>query len=100
MKIAVKMDPIDNVAVVMQDVDAGDQVSIGKEMIITAVDKMNRGHKIAVARILTGEYITKYGVSIGKAASDIEQGMHVHTHNVLDITREVNGYSIDGGRNL
>lgn len=40
------------------------------------------GHKIAMQRIKAGDKVIKYNVPIGNAVSDIEQGEHVHTHNL------------------
>jgi (2R)-sulfolactate sulfo-lyase subunit alpha len=40
------------------------------------------GHKVALKDIRTGDTIWKYGQDIGKAVAEIQQGEHVHTHNV------------------
>ena len=96
MKIAVKMDPKDNVAVVMQAVDQGDSVAVAQGAAITALQPIGRGHKMAVTPIQAGDFIVKYGVPIGKASCDIPVGAHVHVHNVLDITREVNAVQLKG----
>jgi altronate hydrolase len=40
------------------------------------------GHKVALMRIEPGEHIYRYGQRIGLASRPIEQGEHVHTHNV------------------
>ena len=99
MKIGVKMDPADNVAVVMQNVAAGDEVAVG-DIVITAINSMDRGHKIATEEITMNGSIVKYGVAVGKADCDILIGQHVHTHNVLDITKEVNACSFDTGKGV
>ena len=44
-------------------------------------------HKLALSRIQKGEPVVKYGEWIGIAACDIEQGMHVHVHNVWNTKR-------------
>ena len=44
-------------------------------------------HKLALSRIHKGEPVVKYGEWIGIAACDIEQGMHVHVHNVWNTKR-------------
>ena len=77
----------DNVAVCLQDIDAGAAASLrsGTDTItVTAVDPIPRGHKIAVRAIGNGESVLKYGEVIGKASQDIGEGNHVHTHNVVD----------------
>jgi altronate hydrolase len=40
------------------------------------------GHKLAVRPIAAGETIIKYGQPIGTATVAIDQGQHVHVHNV------------------
>ena len=40
------------------------------------------GHKIALAPIAQGAAVIKYGVVIGHATQPIQQGEHVHVHNV------------------
>lgn len=39
------------------------------------------GHKAALVDIKAGESIVKYGVVIGIATENIDQGVHVHVHN-------------------
>lgn len=89
MKVGVKMDRRDNVAVVMEDIYEGEILKIDNSSI-KARQNINRGHKIAIADLKDGEYIIKYGVPIGKAKSKIAAGEHVHVHNVIDITGEIN----------
>lgn len=40
------------------------------------------GHKVALCLIEEGGEVVKYGVIIGHARSVIEQGEHVHVHNI------------------
>jgi hypothetical protein len=74
----------DNVAMLLGDAAQGSLITIvgpaGKRDI-TAREKIELGHKIAVALILAGEPITKFGVVIGIAARRIEPGEWVHLHN-------------------
>lgn len=58
----IKINPHDNVAVVL--------------------DGELAGHKIALDDIKKGQKIIKYGYSIGKAKEYIKKGEHIHTHNV------------------
>ena len=57
-----RISPADNVAVAL----SGEKV----------------GHKFALRRIRAGEKVIKYGMPIGTALCDIEEGEHVHTHNL------------------
>ena len=52
------------------------------------------GHdKFAAADIPKGGEIVKYGFPIGVAATDIQKGEHVHTHNVLSALEGKTGYA-------
>lgn len=53
-----------------------------KDNVAVMLDGENRGHKIALRDIKAGEDIIKYGYSIGHAVEDIQEGDHVHTHNI------------------
>lgn len=100
MKKAIKIEPEDNVAVVVQDTAPGETLAVG-EISITAKDSIPIGHKVAISRIPRGKGIIKYAVTIGLASGDIEQGAFVHSHNVEDITNQLcNAYERefrDGG---
>ncbi len=77
--------PRDTVAVVLMDVSPGDQIecSIGEQtVVITSCNPIPRYHKVAVRPMTAGEHVYKYGEVIGSAATDIDIGEHVHTHNV------------------
>lgn len=54
-----------------------DNVKVALEKGIVPV-----GHKIARVFIKKGEYIVKYGETIGKATCDIAEGEWVHSHNM------------------
>ena len=66
----------------------GDNVDC-KEVLITAIQDVPTGHKIALCNIPKGALIVKYGVPIGKAKNAIKKGQHVHIDNVEDITEEL-----------
>ncbi|MBR2509032.1 MAG: altronate dehydratase [Lentisphaeria bacterium] len=68
-----KIHPLDNVAVALAELSAGEE---------GALSNVPRGHKIALKNIARGENIIKYGMPIGHALEDIAAGSHVHTHNV------------------
>jgi altronate dehydratase small subunit len=85
MKRAIVMDPKDNVATLLSDVDKNDlvQVRTGGELTDVRIQqKIQFGHKFAMERIDKGEKVVKYGEVIGKATQDIQVGHHVHVHNV------------------
>jgi len=79
------VEPEDNVATALRDVEAGETVTVAvgdEERTIDVSDDVGFGHKIAIADIADGETITKYGKSIGNATEDIPAGSFVHVHNV------------------
>lgn len=81
MSRGLKLDPKDNVAVVIDNVKAGEEVSIGTEVIVVTSD-VEVPHKIALTNIKAGTPVIKYGEAFGYATKDIAKGEHVHVHNV------------------
>lgn len=90
---ALIIDERDNVAVVIQPVERGNEVECGpdRETVVTveALDDIPVYHKIAVYPVKKGEPIVKYGEHIGLAACDIAPGQHVHVHNVASHREEL-----------
>jgi altronate dehydratase len=77
------LDPSDNVATVLTDVESGDSVILkGASASISAAEYISFGHKIALCAIRSGEDIIKYGEKIGIATADIHPGAWVHLHNM------------------
>ena len=73
----------DNVATLLEDAARGSEVLVrlGKESNpVKALEDIAFGFKIAVADILKGAAIIKYGEPIGLASQDIKQGELVHIH--------------------
>ncbi len=71
----------DNVAVAIKALKAGEEL-VGVKQRISARQDIPRNHKVALVQIPAGEKIIKYGETIGIAASDIQPGDWVHTHNL------------------
>lgn len=87
MKIALKVNDLDNVATIFAEgISDGTQVEIrdkkGNTEPVTVIGDVPYGHKIAVAPIAKGELIKKYGEEIGIATRDIKKGEYVHVHNL------------------
>ena len=71
----------DNVLVVCRRIEAGETIVIGGAPHL--VEKsVALGHKLARRSIAVGEKVVKYGAPIGSATLAIEQGEHVHIHNL------------------
>ncbi len=76
-----RIDSHDHVAVALQDMPAGEAVTVG-ETTVTLLTDVPKGHKIALADIPAGHEVLKFGFVIGKATQDIAAGEHVHSHNL------------------
>ena len=73
----VRLDGRDNIVTAIQILEEGTVVEG-----VTAINRIPRGHKIAVSAIAKDEPVFKYAQLIGYAAEDIAAGSHVHTHNL------------------
>lgn len=78
---AMRVASSDQVAVALEDLTAGERVSVGG-VEISLRDDIPKGHKFAVVPIQAGKAVNKYGFRIGTASADIAAGAHVHTHNL------------------
>lgn len=74
---ALVLNASDNVAVALDAVSSGNNVVSGVE----AVQRVSKGHKIAIASIGDGEPVRKFGQIIGFATKPIAPGEWVHEHN-------------------
>ena len=83
-------DPADNIATMLADVKAGEEVFVtGKAGLsgftVTAVTDVPVYHKISLAGIPEGGTISKYGNPMGIAIKPITKGEHVHVHNIASL---------------
>lgn len=81
------MSPQDDVVTLLTEVHAGDEVVIDKKTgvavgTVHAHNTVPIYHKLALRDIHTGEFVHKYGETIGVATADIECGSHIHVHNI------------------
>lgn len=85
---SIVMDEKDNVATVLAEISEGQVVEYMKNGTIERViasESIRFGHKIALQLIPAGAEVLKYGEVIGAATVDIQQGTHVHVHNIEGI---------------
>ena len=86
MKRAMRINPDDNTATALNDIEAGETVSLvsksGPVGEMSAKQAVPFGHKLAVADIKPGDKILKYGETIGLATQSIGKGEYIHIHNV------------------
>lgn len=77
----IKINPADNVVVATKLLKQGDFFEAGGKKI-EVKSEVNLGYKIAIADILAGGQVLKYGYPIGTATTAICAGEAVHTHNL------------------
>jgi altronate dehydratase small subunit len=85
-KRAIRINPKDNVATLVETAASGDEVAVvtGPDtQIVTAKEQIPANFKIALVNIARGEAILKYGEVIGEASMDIPRGTKVHLHNLI-----------------
>ncbi len=74
----IRLHPSDNIVVARIDIGIGAEVPSEN---FTSRSQVPAGYKIAAKKILKGEPILKYNVTVGFANTDIEAGTMVHSHN-------------------
>jgi altronate dehydratase small subunit len=84
---AIKIHQADNVATLISDVVQGAEVCVISSdgdtvQRLKAKNTIPQAHKLALAQIEQDADIIKYGEVIGRAIQPVEEGMHVHVHNV------------------
>jgi|WetSurSiteA1Bulk_404760.scaffolds.fasta_scaffold281654_2 altronate dehydratase small subunit len=87
-KRGLMLNPVDNVANVLEEVLPGDiiQLNLNNEILtINAKELIPFGFKVAVKEIIYDSPIIKYGHRIGLASQPIKQGTLVHIHNLAGV---------------
>lgn len=77
----IRLHPADNVLIARDNLTLGAPVSADSG-ILKIRAQVPAGHKIAARAIAKGETVLKYDTPIGVATRNIEQGEHVHSHNI------------------
>jgi len=78
---ALRINPNDSVATLLDDVATGETVTVDDATII-AHAPIGRGHKIAMLPIEVGADVIKFGFPIGRATQQIAPGDAVHSDNL------------------
>jgi altronate dehydratase small subunit len=83
MPLALVIHRQDNVATALDEIAPGPLSLLGESSLesIVAAEPIARGHKLALMPLAAGTLVTKYGVTIGCATSEIPAGAWIHTHN-------------------
>ena len=80
----------DNVAISLEPLNAGTKVPVkiqGRIEKVKLLSDIPMGHKFAIRDMEKGGAVIKYGEPIGKTATKITRGEHVHIHNVVSEPR-------------
>ncbi|MFQ6130997.1 MAG: UxaA family hydrolase [Armatimonadota bacterium] len=82
---AIRAHARDNVATVVQEVAAGEEVVAdleGEETTVASLEAIPAGHKVALRDVAEGGEVIKYGEVIGRTTQAVAAGAHVHLHNM------------------
>ncbi|MFD0713908.1 UxaA family hydrolase [Paenibacillus sp. GCM10027626] len=85
---ALVVDPKDDVATALRDLQAGETVQYRSGQLVLRLQAVNAipfGHKIAIHALEAGVHVRKYGEVIGQTTAAIAAGEHVHVHNIEGI---------------
>ena len=74
--------PQDNVATLLDDASGVIQILGSQPQAIRLLEKISRGHKVALKDLSAGDAVTKFGARIGHATQPIARGAWVHLHNL------------------
>lgn len=91
MQSMIKIHSLDNVAVALRDLAAGETVTPGGQPLVLP-QAVARGHKIALQPIEAGQNIIKYGLPIGHALTAIAAGEHIHSQNAKTNLSDLDEY--------
>ena len=84
--VAISLSDGDDVGNLLAKVRTGDEITIlGKAKKILANSDIPKHHKVSLRSIPEGSIVTRDGFPIGFASSDINEGSHVHIHNLKSL---------------
>jgi hypothetical protein len=85
------LDPKDNVATALRDLDGPLVVPIanpdGSRFDLEVLQPIKLGHKVAITPIALDGPAIKHGEPFGLATANIAPGEHVHVHNIVSLSR-------------
>ncbi|MCL2319103.1 MAG: UxaA family hydrolase [Treponema sp.] len=74
----IKVNPLDNVVIPVQDAPRGTEAAPG----LKTTQDIPQGHKIALKDLKKGEEVIRYGVSLGALLKDIPAGGHIDEYSL------------------
>ncbi len=94
MSPILQVHPADDAIVALRDLEAGAAASLNGHTW-TLREKIPAKQKFAAHDFATGDLVTMYGVTVGKATQSIAAGALIHTHNVVHATAAFSGKQRD-----
>ncbi|AJQ94818.1 UxaA family hydrolase [Gynuella sunshinyii] len=91
MNSFIKIHPLDNVAVALTELTAGQVLEL-EDQQVTLQQDIPKGHKFSLQVIPAGANVIKYGHPIGHLLVDIEPGCWVHQDNLKTNLQDLNEY--------
>ncbi|MEN4656838.1 altronate dehydratase family protein [Pantoea agglomerans] len=92
MQDAIKIDPRDNVAVALRDLDAGAMIEL-PPLSVAVQQAVGRGHKFALQPIAQDELVIKYGLPIAHATQPVAAGELIHSQNARTNLSDLDQYA-------
>lgn len=92
MKSFIQIHPDDNVAVALQNLPSGTEVTVSGSVSLTLQEEIPRGHKFALEVIDVGGELKKYGAVFAEALQSIAPGAWVHEKNAKTRLNDVLHY--------
>ena len=81
-----RVHPDDNVVVALRDLKAGTKLTVDTRPL-TLVDDVAAKHKLTDRALASGDVLTMYGLTVGRAMSDIPAGGRISTENLAHAVR-------------
>lgn len=88
-----KINPLDNVAVALEDLKKG-YIEKG----VTLIDDVPFGHKVLLNDLKSDSFVIKYGNPIGRVVKDEKAGAYIHQHNLKTCLTETKDYTFSGSK--
>ena len=95
MASILQVHPADDAIVALRDLDAAATVSTPAGASWQLLERIPAKQKFAAQAFATGDLITMYGVTVGRATQPIAAGALLHTGNVVHATAEFGGKQRD-----
>lgn len=77
----IQINPLDNVAVALENLNPGDILQVNGRSVCVA-EEIPRGHKVALTDLSAGSEVIKYGFSIGNMTEGVKEGCLVNERNL------------------